>query len=378
MLSAWNLKDLRIPPQTCQIQDSIQGLNGVVVTCMHTPQFLTNEPENHDFLLISQLVIRFKLMFPDKSSAGDVVTDMKVDPQHMHRLLIAYENTAVVVYSLNKNRDIQRIVFSQYDQDRGKALQVNFFTPECQMFVVGYSSGQLCLYKSESKSQKPAKVIDMQIQNIYEMNINIVERSNLYQDLSVQYSFETATNFGKSSQLNRDIILISGKNFEQQFKISQLWDQTIFNDDICISAAAIFMLQAKYQTLQKMTFKIQDSKEDLKYYVFGNNIVDHIKDKNRSFNIYGASTLLILSNRLKLHFFNIDSLFKEIESSPNSQVQLWDKIYSHQEKILCSQLININTQKELQQISCFVEFRNIYIKRQLQQVFNSITQLRAM
>eukprot|EP00347_Sterkiella_histriomuscorum_P009845 403339654 len=284
MLSAWNLKDLRIPPQTCQIQDSIQGLNGAVVTCMHTPQFLTNEPENHDFLFvglsngniytytisanrISQLVIRFKLMFPDKSSAGDVVTDMKVDPQHMHRLLIAYENTAVVVYSLNKNRDIQRIVFSQYDQDRGKALSVNFITPECQMFVVGYSSGQLCLYK------------------------------------------------------------------------------------------------------KKMTFKIQDPKEDAKYDVFGNNIVDYIKDKNRSLNIYGASTQLILSKRLKLYFFNIDSLFKEIESSPNSQVQLWDKIYSHQEEILCSQLININTQKELQQISCFVEFRNIYIKRQLQQVF---------
>ena len=52
-------------------------------------------------------------MFPDKSE--DVITDMKLNPYNMHRMLIAYEETAVVMYSLNKNRDIQRIMFSIYD-----------------------------------------------------------------------------------------------------------------------------------------------------------------------------------------------------------------------------------------------------------------------
>lgn len=56
-------------------------------------------------------------MFPERQF--DTVMDMKLNPQKMHRLLIAYENTAVVMFSLNKHKDIQRIEFSEYDSDRG-------------------------------------------------------------------------------------------------------------------------------------------------------------------------------------------------------------------------------------------------------------------
>ncbi len=70
---------------------------------------------------------------------------MVLNPNKMHRLLIAYEETAVIVYSLNKNREIQRIHFSLYDKDRGKALAVEY-VPGTQgnMFFVGYSNGTIC------------------------------------------------------------------------------------------------------------------------------------------------------------------------------------------------------------------------------------------
>jgi hypothetical protein len=68
----------------------------------------------------------------------------------MHRLLIAYEESAVIVYSLNKNREIQRVEFSVFDQMKGKSMACEFISDE--QFVVGYSSGMLCFYKTESSS----------------------------------------------------------------------------------------------------------------------------------------------------------------------------------------------------------------------------------
>jgi hypothetical protein len=67
----------------------------------------------------------------------------------MHRILILYEDVAVVVYSLNKNRDLLRIVFSEYDKDKGKALAVEWMPNEYKKFVVGYSSGVIAFYRDD-------------------------------------------------------------------------------------------------------------------------------------------------------------------------------------------------------------------------------------
>jgi hypothetical protein len=48
----------------------------------------------------------------------------------MHRMLIAYEETAVIIYSLNKNREIQQINFGENDFDKGKALAIEFASSE--------------------------------------------------------------------------------------------------------------------------------------------------------------------------------------------------------------------------------------------------------
>lgn len=112
---------------------------------------------------MAAMVIRFKQLFPSKKSS--VVTDIKSNPQMMHRILIAFEEVAVVVYSLNKNRDIQQILFSEYDKDKGKALSVEWLPPDYTKFVVGFSTGLICFYKHEksnSANLKPYKTIEIQ------------------------------------------------------------------------------------------------------------------------------------------------------------------------------------------------------------------------
>lgn len=61
----------------------------------------------------SPVTIKYSTMF--FKPRGDIVSDIKAHPLKMHRLLIAYEETAVIVFSLNKNRDIQQVNFSEFD-----------------------------------------------------------------------------------------------------------------------------------------------------------------------------------------------------------------------------------------------------------------------
>lgn len=105
------------------------------------------------------------------------------------------------------------------------------------------------------------------------MQINIIDRGpagSLYQVISVQFSYEeeekreglAANRKARDSNLKTDIMLVSGREYQQQFRISTMWSETVKNDAISISAAAIFMLPAKYQTLTKMVFKYQREGED--------------------------------------------------------------------------------------------------------------------
>ena len=57
----------------------------------------------------SKLKIEYNLLFPGKPTTE--VVDIKCNPTKMHRLLIAYKKMAVVVFSINKNRLIQKLMF---------------------------------------------------------------------------------------------------------------------------------------------------------------------------------------------------------------------------------------------------------------------------
>jgi len=53
---------------------------------------------------LSTFFLDFKVQFP--KAQADSVTCIKCHPDKMHRILVSYENTAAVVYSINKNRQL--------------------------------------------------------------------------------------------------------------------------------------------------------------------------------------------------------------------------------------------------------------------------------
>lgn len=92
----------------------------------------------------------------------------------MHRLLLCYRSTSLIIYSLNKNRSIQTISFGALDKDKGFALSCDFLSNTGEAFAVGYSSGLIGLYKSESTSQKPYQVIDIKVREIESMCLTVM------------------------------------------------------------------------------------------------------------------------------------------------------------------------------------------------------------
>ena len=77
-----------------------------------------------------------------------MVSDIKCHMLKMHRLLISYSRSAVVVYSINKNRSIQTVNVKDKLEERGKALAVEWIGSECREFIVGYQRGSLEVYRA--------------------------------------------------------------------------------------------------------------------------------------------------------------------------------------------------------------------------------------
>ena len=122
-VAVWNMKQLDQEPIRVQIpvdEMSKKSANSIS-TLLYAPTTLSSEPENHKNVFIamsdgtlfvfdwhlaqfSPVVITYGQIFHHPK--GDCISDVKIHPIKMHRVLIAYEETAVVVYSLNKDRDI--------------------------------------------------------------------------------------------------------------------------------------------------------------------------------------------------------------------------------------------------------------------------------
>ena len=75
----------------------------------------------------------------------------------MNRLLIAHEKAMVCVYSLNKQVKIQQINQTMEDiNTKGKILACEWLYSESSnssdSFAIGYSEGNLEIFKAENKS----------------------------------------------------------------------------------------------------------------------------------------------------------------------------------------------------------------------------------
>lgn len=163
-----------------------------VATLLYAPNFLSSEPKNHHNIFIamadgsvyvfdwhlsqfSPVVIQYYMIFTNPK--GDSISDVKSNPLKMHRILVAFEETAVIVYSLNKDKYIQIVNFSEFDSDKGRALACEWVPPFYETFMIGYSSGVIGFYKAESKAHKPFKTIDLKVNELYMMQLRTVERS---------------------------------------------------------------------------------------------------------------------------------------------------------------------------------------------------------
>ena len=173
-LKLWNLTNIEQPEAECKVPEPID----CPVTCIHITPRVTSQEKNHNhvflgmqngniyiFDLISGSFCSMKVLFQSvftkldekRMLEGDRIRDIKCHWTKMHRLLIAYENTAVIVFSLNKNREIRKIdVNPKKDGDKkvrkGKALAVAWCGVECKEFIVGYAYRHIEVYSAESSN----------------------------------------------------------------------------------------------------------------------------------------------------------------------------------------------------------------------------------
>jgi hypothetical protein len=110
--------------------------------------------------MFSKFKIDYKAQMPDQ--AATPVTDIKCHPLKMHRLLISFKEVCVGVFSINKNRFIQRIMLCNDVNPKpkvlkGLALAVEWIGPDYNEFLVGFNDSVVHVFKAESTSQRSVR-----------------------------------------------------------------------------------------------------------------------------------------------------------------------------------------------------------------------------
>ena len=233
----------------------------------------------------------------------------------MHRLLLCYRSSGIYIFSLNKNRAIQAIDFKRFDSDKGQALACEFLSTEGEAFAIGYSTGLICLYKTETSTQKPYQVIDLKRPGLNHMRLNILGHS--------QGNIMTAHISGGAVS---DIVIIPtmGKTFEKRVSLRE---RESMQDEVKMSAAGSFYLQTRYAGLEDFKFKKGDVK------VKGKELVEMCKDKNRSVSLYQAQLLIIMTEKMQIFYVNLDTVLFSYISSPKADLTLYlrpfEPLYHH-------------------------------------------------
>lgn len=106
----------------------------------------------------------------------DRVNDIKCHSTKMHRLLICYDRTAVVVFSINKNCAIQTLPLKEKMDERGRALACEWIGPECREFIVGFELGKIEVFRAESNVMRNVRVIDFKPVTIKSLDLCVVQR----------------------------------------------------------------------------------------------------------------------------------------------------------------------------------------------------------
>ena len=188
LLKLWNLRDLSLV-----VQVKIPVEQNDYATYMYTATQLTNQPLNHRHVFVgmscgniyifdleakqlSTFFLDFKKQFPN--SKPDSVTCVKCHPDKMHRILVSYERTAAVVYSINKDRPLFQLNLDEKHMHKGKLLGLEWISDV--EILLGFSKGHLEVYNVSGgmfgASAKPVRILKFEQDGIVRMSIEMFKR----------------------------------------------------------------------------------------------------------------------------------------------------------------------------------------------------------
>ena len=301
------------------------------VTCLYVPQFLTTKQENHCHFFIgtepgrifvfdieTKMFASFVIEFPTlkfTSQMFDIVSDMKCHWQKMHRLLISYKNTAVVVFSLNKNRNVQVI---ELKEDQGQALSAEWCIPDCTKFIVGYSTGIFDVFNASDRltNNKPVRSFNIDRAGLNSIRMTMYNRPKSHYFLIITISRTMRDEDLQREEQNKidDSGITMAKDYTETIvkKGNSEMNDTIYMDKLLpdkkdssfLVTSGIFQLYEKYHTINQVNFMDLDDKS---VEITGADIVKELKNRHSSLALYNGFLLITMTKNLKMLYFNLDA-----------------------------------------------------------------------
>ena len=65
---------------------------------------------------------------------------------------------------------------SKFELEKGAALAVEWIGPECNEFIIGFQKGAINIFKAETKSQKPSRILNFDEGLLNSMEISFFHR----------------------------------------------------------------------------------------------------------------------------------------------------------------------------------------------------------
>ena len=166
------------------------------------------------------------------------VLDIQCHPSKMHRLLITYESTSVVVYSINKDRILATLV-------RSESNPLSAAWIDDSQVAIAFNDGWIQIYNETlSKSNvKPLSIADVGIRFVRLQLVNRYDRRVLI----AHYTFSQ-----NKESLSSNIMIFTGEKFAKVYDMRNFLNEA--NDSLYAGSIGLFFLQQKYQTLNNLEF----------------------------------------------------------------------------------------------------------------------------
>ena len=161
-------------------------------TIVYMTNDLTNEPKNHrhafigtnqgdilffdtEAMVFSKYIITLYKVFKDlkEFNMSEIaylrIVDIKCHAQKMHRILIAYQSHAIVVWSMNKNKVVAVQNTTELVKEKGNVLAIEWLSD--LEYLVAFENGDLNVFREEDKTNKIIRTLKFPAQESYKQFI---------------------------------------------------------------------------------------------------------------------------------------------------------------------------------------------------------------